>query len=164
MSTNETDPLWLTDDEGAAWRSLVTSTMWLPSALDIQLQADSGVSHFEYGVLSALSEQDDRTMRLSELARFANSTLSRLSKVVNRLGDQGWVERRPDPEDGRSTLATLTDAGFAKVVATAPGHVARVRELVFDHLTRAEVKQLGSIAAKISAAVGPDGACSGKLG
>ncbi|WKK70348.1 hypothetical protein Q0F99_10620 [Rathayibacter oskolensis] len=50
------------------------------------------------------------------------------------------------------------------MVATAPGHVAHVRRLVYDHLTRDEVEQLGVIAAKIAASIGPDGACSGKLG
>jgi len=157
------DVRWLDDDEAAAWRPLVSATMWLPAALDMQLLREAGISHFEYGVLSGLSMEEDRTLRLSDLARSANSTLSRLSKVVNRLSDQGWVERRPDPEDGRSTLAILTEEGWQKVVATAPGHVKRVRELVFDRLSRAEVKQLGVIAAKISAAVGPEGACSGKL-
>ncbi|WP_257237321.1 hypothetical protein [Rhodococcus erythropolis] len=39
----------------------------------------------------------------------------------------------------------------------------RVRELIFDQLTRAEIRQLGIIASKISAAVGPDGACAEKL-
>lgn len=154
---------WLDENEAAAWLPLVSTAMWLSAALDIQLQRDAGISHFEYGVLSGLSMQPDRTLRLSELARSANSTLSRLSKVVNRLSDQGWVERHSDPEDRRSTLAILTDAGWAKVVATAPGHVMRARELVFDRLSRAEVRQLGVIASKISVAVGPDGACAGKL-
>jgi DNA-binding MarR family transcriptional regulator len=155
---------WLDESEAAAWMPLMTTVMWLPSALDIQLVRDAGLTHFEYGVLAGLSVQDDRTMRLSELARVANSTLSRLSKVVNRLSGQGWVERRPDPEDGRTTLAILTEAGMEKVIATAPGHVARVRNLVFDHLTQAEVEQLAAIASKISAATGPDGACAAKLG
>lgn len=154
---------WLNEVEVAAWMPLVAMTMWLPSALDIQLQRDAGISHVEYGVLSALSAQPDRTMRLRDLARLANSTLSRLSKVVDRLSGQGWVERCPDPHDGRSTLATLTDAGWGKVAATAPGHVSRVRELIFDQLTPTEVKQLGNIASKLSSAVGPDGACAGKL-
>ncbi len=157
------DTKWLDDAEAAAWTQLISTTMWLPSALDAQLQRDAGISHVEYGVLSALSTAENRTMRLSELGRIANSTLSRLSKVVNRLSDQGWVNRRPDPEDGRSTLATLTDEGLEKVVATAPSHVGRVRELVFDQLTRAEIKQLGVIFAKISAAVGPEGACAQKV-
>lgn len=155
---------WLDDTETASWIPLLTTVMWLPAALDLQLERDAGLSTFEYGVLAALSEREGRTIRLSELARIANSTLSRLSKVVNRLSEQGWVERRPDPEDGRTTLAALTDAGLAKVVATAPGHVAHVRRLVYDHLTRAEVEQLGVIAAKIATSIGPDGACSGKLG
>ncbi|ALU73413.1 MarR family transcriptional regulator (plasmid) [Rhodococcus erythropolis R138] len=154
---------WLDESEAAAWVPLVSAAMWLPTALDIQLVRDAGLSHFEYGVLSGLSMQADRSLRLRDLAKSANSTFSRLSKVIDRLSDQGWVERRPDPQDGRSTQAVLTEAGWDKVVATAPGHVNRVRELIFDRLTRAEIKQLGAIAVKISAAVGPDGASSEKL-
>ncbi|MBY4108241.1 MarR family transcriptional regulator [Rhodococcus fascians] len=153
---------WLDDDEAAAWMPLMSTVMWLPTALDMQLRRDAGVTHVEYGVLASLSTADERTMRLRELARIANSTLSRLSKVVDRLSDQGWVERRPDPEDGRSTLATLTDQGMQKVRDTAPGHVERVRELMFDRLTRAEIKQLGAIASTLASAVGPDGACADK--
>jgi DNA-binding MarR family transcriptional regulator len=102
---------WLDDNEAAAWMPLMSTIMWLPAALDVQLRRDAGITHVEYGVLSSLSTATDRTMRLRELARIANSTLSRLSKVVDRLSDHGWVERRPDPEDGRSTLATLTEEG-----------------------------------------------------
>ncbi|WP_418606627.1 MarR family transcriptional regulator [Georgenia sp. SUBG003] len=70
-------------------------------------------------VLSALSEAPDRTIRMSRLATMANMSMSRLSHLVDRLSSQGWVERRPDPEDGRSTMAVLTDAGWEKVVETA---------------------------------------------
>ena len=141
---------------------LMSTIMWLPVALDTQLRRDAGITHIEYGVLSSLSTAAERTMRLRELARIANSTLSRLSKVVDRLADRGWVERRPDPEDGRSTLATLTDQGWEKVRDTAPGHVERVRELVFDRLTGTEVAQLGAIASTLASAVGVDGACADK--
>lgn len=143
---------------------LLSTVMWLPSALDIQLQQDAGISHFEFGVLASLSGQNDGSMRLTELARIANSTLSRLSKVVSRLSEKGWVERRPDPVDGRTTLATLSPAGFEKVAAAAPAHVARVRELVFDQLTPTEIEQLATIAKKLSAATGLDGACASRLG
>lgn len=160
---SEDEVRWLDDVESAGWLPLMATTMWLPTALDMQLQRDSGLSHVEYGVLSSLSQTEDRTMKLSELARFANSTLSRLSKIMNRCFEQGWVERHPDPEDGRTTLATLTDAGMEKVIATAPGHVARVRELVFDNLTATEKKQLATIAAKIATAIGPDGACASRV-
>jgi DNA-binding MarR family transcriptional regulator len=160
---SESQVRWLNEAEAAAWVPLISTVMWLPAALDTQLVKDAGISHYEYGVLSALSMREGRTMRLTELARLANSTLSRLSKVVNRLSDQGWIERHRDPADGRTTLATLTADGWEKVVRTAPGHVGRVRELIFDNLTPTEVDQLGAIAAKLSASVGTDGACAEKI-
>jgi hypothetical protein len=67
--------------------------------------------------------------------------------------NKGWVQRSPDPSDGRYTLAMLTDPGWAKVVAAAPGHVREVRRLV---LTRAQVRQLAGIGARIAAALSPN--------
>ncbi len=88
---------------------------------------------------------------MSDMAHFAESSLSRLSHACRRLEGQGWVTRQPDPDDGRATLCTLTDAGHAKVVDAAPGHVRAVRALVFDPLSALQVKQLGQIAARIEA-------------
>ena len=65
--------------------------------------------------------------------------------------------RRTDLEDGRATLAVLTDAGWNKVVTTAPGHVAEVRRLVLDPLTRTQVRQLHEIATRIRQVVSPGG-------
>jgi DNA-binding MarR family transcriptional regulator len=141
---------WLNADEQAVWLELIAAVMWLPAALDAQLQRDAGLSHFEYGVLMHLSMSPDREIRMSELAQRANSTLPRMSKVIDRLANQGWATRRPDPTDGRYTLAALTDAGWEKVAASAPGHVQQVRRLVFDPLTSPQVRQLGTIAGKIA--------------
>jgi DNA-binding MarR family transcriptional regulator len=144
---------WLNADEQAVWLELIAAVMWLPAALDAQLQHDAGLSHFEYVVMSHLSMSPDREIRMSELARRANSTLPRMSKVIDRFAKQGWATRRPDPTDGRYTLAALTDTGWEKVVQSAPGHVEQVRRLVFDQLTATQVRQLGTIASKIGGAV-----------
>src|SRR3954451_25380693 len=106
------------------WLALSSVLVRLPSALDAQLQRDAGVSHFEYQVMAMLSMSPERTRRMSEVAALANGSLTRLSRVVDRLDRRGWVCRRPDPEDSRYTLAVLTEAGWEKVVQTAPGHVA----------------------------------------
>jgi DNA-binding MarR family transcriptional regulator len=135
-------PRWLDDDEQAAWRALVGVVLRLPGALESQLQRDAGLSHFEYWVLALLSEADERTLRLSELAGRSSASLSRLSHVVSRLEGRGWVVRRPDPDDARATRAVLTDAGYEVVVAAAPGHVEQVRASVFDGLDRSEVPEL----------------------
>ena len=91
---------------------------------------------------------------MSDLAATANSSLSRLSHVVSRLEAKGWVRREPSPGDGRSINAVLTEEGWQKVVATAPGHVTAVRELLIDTLTKEEFEQLGAISARVLAAQG----------
>ena len=106
--------------------------------------------------MARLSEAPDRTLRMSELALLSEGSLSRLSQVVTRLEQKGWVRRRPEPGDGRYTLATLTAAGWRKVVRTAPGHVETVRSLVIDPLTQAQVRQLTDIGRRIMRAVDPD--------
>ena len=151
------EPRWLTAEEQQTWLELIGVLTWLPDAIDAQLQRDAGVSHFEYQVMAMLSMAPQRTRRMSEVAALANGSLTRLSRTVDRLDKRGWVIRRPDPEDGRATLAVLTDAGWDKVVTTAPGHVAEVRRLVLDPLTRTQVRQLHEIATRIRQVVSPGG-------
>jgi DNA-binding MarR family transcriptional regulator len=139
------DPKWLSAGEQEAWQVLAEVMVRTLAALDSQLQRDSGLSHFEYGILAGLSAAPRGTLQMSLLAGTANGSLSRLSHAVKRLEDRGWVRRAPSPGDGRLTEATLTDAGRDKVVATAPGHVAEVRRLVFDVLTADQLEQLRGI-------------------
>ncbi len=147
---------WLSPDEQAAWRKLVALLFQLPGALDAQLQRDAGISNFEYMVLSGLSEAEDHSLRMSDLATMASGSLSRLSHVVSRLEKRGWVRREPCPGDGRFVKAVLTDEGMAKVVATAPGHVAAVRRLVVDALSPQQLAALGCASGSILSAISKD--------
>lgn len=149
---------WLDDDEQRTWLALVGLVIRLPAALDAQLRRDAGLSHFDYQVLAVLSAASDHTMAMKDLAGSTEGSLSRLSHACSRLEARGWVRRRADPTDGRVTLAVLTDAGHAELVAAAPGHVHEVRRLVFDPLTRAQVAQLGAAARRIDAVLGPPAA------
>ena len=129
----------------------------LPTALDQQLRCDAQLSYIEYYVLAGLSDSPGRTARMSQLAVLANAELSRLSHLISRLEKRGLVRREPDPTDGRFTNAILTDAGYAHLVAAAPGHVARVRDLVVDILTDDELSALHRIADRISTRVAETG-------
>jgi DNA-binding MarR family transcriptional regulator len=153
MTTPGPEPRWLNEDDREAWIPFVSMLWWLPAAIDDQLQRDSGLSHFEYGILAALSAADAATLRMSKLAIYANGSLSRLSRAVARLEGRGWVTREPDPTDGRYTLATLTDNGRAVLVDAAPGHVEAVNRLVFDVLTKTQARQLRIIAGRILNAI-----------
>jgi DNA-binding MarR family transcriptional regulator len=140
------EPRWLTAEQQAVWRRFVEVLVRVPAALETQLQRDAGLTHMGYIVLLTLSEAPDRRMAMSRLARQVSSSLSRLSHVVARLEGQGWVRRERDPDDGRVQIAVLSDEGYQKIVATAPGHVEAVQRLVFDRLTPGQVRQLAKVA------------------
>jgi DNA-binding MarR family transcriptional regulator len=143
------EPQWLTADEKEAWTGLISLVLLLPGRLESPLQREAGLTLFEYLTLSHISETPERRLRMSELAYLTNGSLSRLSNVVKRFEARGWVERYPDPDDGRFTIAALTDAGYEVVVAAAPTHVHAVRRLVLDPLTASDQRALARIAAKL---------------
>jgi DNA-binding MarR family transcriptional regulator len=140
---------WLDDDEQRAWLRLAGVMLKLSPALDSQLQRDSDLTHFDYLCLAMLSESDDRTLRMSDLAALVNASLSRLSHVVTKLERRGWVARRPSPHSRRVTLVSLTDEGWQVLVKAAPGHVETVRSLVFEGLSPEDVAALERIAGHV---------------
>ncbi|SMQ63372.1 transcriptional regulator, MarR family [Plantibacter sp. VKM Ac-1784] len=152
-----TDTRWLSDDEQRSWVRFAAVLELLPAALDLQLTRDEHLTHFDYFTLAMLSETPGRTLRTSALAARTNATLPRLSRVLTRLEEAGFVARTPCPEDRRATNVTLTDAGWDKVVQAAPGHVEHVRSLVLDALTPTQIEQLGEISAALLTKLDPDG-------
>jgi DNA-binding MarR family transcriptional regulator len=140
---------WLDDDEQRAWLRLAGVMLKLSPALDSQLQRDGDLTHFDYLCLAMLSESDDRRLAMSELAGRTNASLSRLSHVVSKLERRGWVARTPSPKSRRVTMVDLTDEGWKVLVAAAPGHVATVRSLVFEGLSREDVAALERVAGHI---------------
>ncbi|MDU0288847.1 MarR family winged helix-turn-helix transcriptional regulator [Saccharothrix longispora] len=146
---------WLSERELDTWMSLTRVLLLLPAALDRQLREDTGVPHAYYQVLAILSDRPDRSMRMTDLARVTGTTPSRLSHAVASLEQRGWVERRACPTDRRGQVARLTDTGLAVLGTAAPGHVAEVRRLVFDHLTDDDVARLKAITDKIADALPP---------
>lgn len=139
----------LSGEDLETWAALATVLEWLPAVLDGQLQRDADLSHFEFGVLYALASADDHTLRMSVLAGYANSSLSRLSRAASRLETKGWLRREVDPTDGRYTLAILTGHGQEKVGQASPGHESLVHRVVLDPLTKAQTRQLREISQRI---------------
>ena len=146
----------LNGDDLETWAALATVLEWLPPALDAQLQRDSDLTHFEYGILFALADAPNLTLRMSVLAGYANSSLSRLSRAASRLEKRGWLERTPDPEDGRYTLAMLTPSGLTRYEQATPGHVDTVHRLVLDALTQPQRRRLREISRRITKAIRED--------
>lgn len=142
----EHDTQWLNSEENEAWVALADLMLRLPSTLESDLQRESNLSFYEYMVLAMLSEHPERTLGMGYLATLTSGSLSRLSHVIKRLENAGYVTRTRSAHDKRHTNAHLTDAGMDKIVASAPGHVTKVRTTVFDALSTEQVQQLHEIA------------------
>jgi DNA-binding MarR family transcriptional regulator len=140
-----TETRWLNADEQRTWRAYINSHRLLLDAIDAQLRRDSGMPHAYYEIMVRLSEAENRTLRMAELADLTRVSASRLSHAIARLEERGWVRRQECPTDRRGQLAVLTDEGFATLTAAAPGHVEAVRTALFDSLDADQIRDLGEI-------------------
>ncbi len=110
--------------------------------IDETLQAGSDLSASEFAVLVALSESEERKMRLRELCACLNWDRSRTSHQVTRMERRGLVSKCKSPGDARGVLVCLTDEGMTRLEQAAPDHVESVRRTVFDHLDPADMPAL----------------------
>lgn len=134
---------WLDEDQQQAWRAYNRGTARLTERLDRDLHERHGLSIADYEVLVILSEAEDRTMRMTELADSALFSKSRLSHAIARLERAELVRRENCPDDKRGIFAVLTDAGYRRLTEAAPTHVAGVREYLVDAVSAAELQTIG---------------------
>ncbi|WP_425955124.1 MarR family winged helix-turn-helix transcriptional regulator [Xylanimonas sp. McL0601] len=144
------EPRWLTDDQQRAWRAYVEGTARFVDALDRAHDAGIPLSLGEYHLMVRLSEQPDRTLRMSTLADGLALSRSRLTHTVDRMEKRGLVVREDVPGDRRGVNCVMTDAGWALLVEAAPLHVAAVRRLMVDVLDAEELSVLGRAMAKVA--------------
>ncbi|GAB2552731.1 MarR family winged helix-turn-helix transcriptional regulator [Leucobacter ruminantium] len=107
--------------------------------------AGTGYSLIAWRVLAELEQSG--SARVSELALQQRVAQPSMTGLVQRLEGEGWVERRPDPEDGRAALVSVTAAGTAaldeyrRVAADrVRPHLAELSE--FDRATLARAAEL----------------------
>lgn len=135
----------LSADEERVWRALMRLTVVLPRAIDGDLQSDSGLQLTNHGVLFHLSEAADQQMRMSELAECTAMSPSRITRVVQTLAGDGLVVQTPCPDDGRSSMATLTPEGVERLRAAAGPHIDSMRARVLDHIEPTQLAGFASI-------------------
>ena len=136
---------WLSEEEQRAWRGLLQMTSQLNARMNRQLQDDYGLSLTDYEVLVVLSEAPRGRRRVFELAAELAWEQSRVSHQLARMQRRGLVAREECPTDARGAFAVLTETGRAAIERAAPAHVAMVRELVFDGLSRDQLAALTAV-------------------
>jgi DNA-binding MarR family transcriptional regulator len=125
-------------DPVAAWRSVLRAQNRTLRAIEQDL-ADRGLIPLSwYDVLLELDAAPDRRLRMQDLASRVVLSRTRVSRLVSELEAAGLVERVPDPEDGRATLAQLTPAGRAARRKAAPVYLEGIEQHFNRHLTTAQ--------------------------
>jgi DNA-binding MarR family transcriptional regulator len=154
----EPDPF--SAEEFRAWRGLLRLREVVMRDIDRRLRRAGHVSLDDYGILITLVTAPRMRLRMSDLGARRMLTPSGITRVVNRLEEQGLVRRDPDPSDGRASLAVLTRDGLAALRRAQVVHHAAVRELYLDRLDRADLSRLADLFEKalpgvVSAATWP---------
>jgi DNA-binding MarR family transcriptional regulator len=140
----------LSCDEEAAWRALARAMIVVPRVLGAALEETHGLTMTEYFVLMNLSEEPDGAMRMTELAARGSLSLSGMTRVVDRMVNDGLVERRRCASDARGWLAVITPSGLGRLQEAYPTHLRTVRENVVDHLEGLDLKALAERMARFA--------------
>jgi DNA-binding MarR family transcriptional regulator len=114
-------------------------------AIDRRLRTEHDFSVDQYDVLATLWQAPGRSLRMSELADRVVLSPSRMTRRVEALEKLGYVERRPDPDDGRAVQAHLTPGGLAHMRSMALAHNDIVRGMYLNYLNNSERRLLGEI-------------------
>jgi DNA-binding MarR family transcriptional regulator len=101
------------------------------------------VSRTEVGVLRNLRAGP---RRITELAAEERVTQPAITLLVNRLTERGWVERVPDPSDGRAVLVSLTPAGEAVFARLR----AEYRALLHEEMVSLQDGEVETLAAAVA--------------
>jgi DNA-binding MarR family transcriptional regulator len=126
-----------------AWRGMLRVHAALSKQLDAQLEAEHGLPLTSYEVLMYLSDAEHGRMRMHDLASSVLLSRSGLTRLVDRLERDGYLERCSCPHDARGAFAVLTSAGREKLAAARETHLAGVRTMFVRHFSEEQLEILG---------------------
>jgi DNA-binding MarR family transcriptional regulator len=142
----------LTETELRAWQALLHAHHDVTDRLDADLREQHGLTFSEYDVLLRLARAPDRSLRMSDLAERVLLSPSGLTRLVDRLVEDGLVTRDTSQEDARVTLARLTGRGRDRLRRAARTHLQGIRQ----HFTgRLSETQLRNVASALETITGP---------
>jgi MarR family 2-MHQ and catechol resistance regulon transcriptional repressor len=135
-----------------AFGNLVGAHAVLVRELSASLVARHGLTVNDYGTLLLLSRAGDEGMRRIDLANELNLSPSGITRLLDRLEDQGLVGKGECKSDARVSYAILTDAGLAKLRDASPGHIEDIEQRMSAVLSDEEMKTLAALLGRVSEA------------
>ena len=131
-----------------AWEALLSAHARLMKQFAAE-DSWQDLSMREYDVLYTLSKCR-APVRMGELHRHVLLSQPALSRMVDRLVERGYIERCPDPADGRGVRLSLTDAGRDRQHQVGRRHAASVTRALTAELSPDELRQLATIGWKLT--------------
>jgi DNA-binding MarR family transcriptional regulator len=130
-----------------AWSALVAVYQSVLHDVVRALEDEAGIDSGVFSALAYLARAEPAgRMRLSELHERMHPRYSQpgLSRLVQRMEADGWVERRADPDDGRASVLVLTRAGRTRFNRADAVYAAAVSEHFGRHLSPAQARALAA--------------------
>ena len=141
------------------WSRLVRAHAAIARELDTRLNTEHDLTINEYEVLLLLSRAEERKMRRVDLATELVLSPSGITRMLDRLGAAGLVEKGHCSSDARVTYAVLTDAGLNRLKDAGHSHDAVIEQMVGEQLGHRELKRLTEILERLPGADG-DAECT----
>src|SRR5215216_3576268 len=141
-ATTQVAPLTPRDPRLAPWRAFIRAQAHVSRRLDEDLRNEHGLSLQEYVALLILAESPDRRLRMGRLADSLTLSKSGATRLIDRLVDDGLVDRVTCSSDLRGAEAMLTDTGLKRLRTAAPTHLRGIAEYF---LSAIEDRDLGMV-------------------
>lgn len=106
------------------------------------------LSENSFHVLCLLISSPSGTASPSELSEMVGTSRANMTRILEDLVKDGWIERRVAPRDGRRQIISITEAGRSKVSETVP-QIAMPIERAFSDLSAEEIALLDKLLRKL---------------
>jgi DNA-binding MarR family transcriptional regulator len=142
-----------------AWVGFLRAHASLAGQLSARLEAAHGVTLNDYDVMVQLAYAPERKLRRVDLARSVLLSPSGITRLLDGLEREGWVEKGPCPSDARVTYAVLTDAGLAKFKAVRKTHIVDIEAVFGSRFSPEEIETFSLLLGRLLDSDEPAPAC-----
>ena len=159
----ESVPHRLTADDPAlgSWRTFLHAHARITRRLDEDLRAAHGMSLAEYDALLQLAQAPERRLRMNVLADRVILSRSGVTRLIDRLVEDGSVTRDTCLADARGAEAVLTPTGLDRLRAASRTHLDGIARWFVDVIAPADLDAVGRGLGKVVETLGCGERCGG---
>jgi DNA-binding MarR family transcriptional regulator len=143
-----------------AWVNLVRGQAAAVKVINAQLVADHALTINDFECLLMLARAEDRRMRRVDLAEQLVLTASGVTRLLEGLEREGWVDRATCATDRRVVYAVLTEEGRKKLRDASKTHVADLRAFFETRYSTEELERLADLLGRLPSDAPADTDCS----